>query len=78
MFYALTENSYLHHKINLALCLAPIAKVGNDNETFYQVFHKTIPRLVQLTQSLGMHELFGANWNSINSKLGYIINRTMH
>ena len=78
MFYALSIDHFkLNEKINLFVALAPITKVGNDNEWHYTWFSKTVPKLLQITVSMGIFEFFGSNWDAVYSKLGYILNSKM-
>jgi len=67
MFSALCENEMLRAHINIVIALAPIAKIGRvDDNTFFASLARRIPKLLQYTQSWGIHEFFDEDWSSIN------------
>ena len=67
MFSALVENEKLRAQINIVIALAPIAKIGrSDDNSFFASLARRIPKLLQYTQSWGIHEFFDENWSSIN------------
>jgi len=79
MFYALSENiNNLREKINFFVALAPICKIGADNEWGYNLFAKTVPTLKKLTDNLKIHEWFGTNWESVHQKLSVILPKKVH
>ena len=67
MFSALCEIETLRKRINIVIALAPIVKIGRvDDNTFFASLARRIPKLLQYTQSWGIHEFFDEDWSSIN------------
>jgi len=65
--------------VNMFVAMAPITKIGKNNEWKFNVFSKTVPKLKKFTDNtLNMHEWFGQNWESLHSKLGYVLPNSVH
>ena len=75
MYYALVENfGDVRSKLNLFVNLAPIAIIGDKDETsIFTTMHGTVPTLLRATKKLKIYEFFGKNWGSNNFKLKMLL-----
>lgn len=75
MYLALVENyGDIRNKLNLFINLAPIAIIGDKDETsIFTTMHGTVPILLRATKKLKIYEFFGKNWGSNSFKLKMIL-----
>ena len=75
MYLALVENyGEIRNKLNLFVNLAPIAIIGDKDETsIFTTMYGTVPTLLRATKKLKIYEFFGKNWGSNNFKLKLLL-----